>query len=211
MSWFQYWQDVFAVPFKDGDRLDQLVNEGYLVLDSALPHQLYAALVAESQDDRGFQAAKISVGGRAEAIRSDTTRWIERDTQQNPAGKDYLNALEGLGQFLNQSLYLGVRSVEAHYACYQVGQFYAQHRDNPQGTDVRAMSTVLYLNGAVQEDWRACWGGSLRLTDSHDVMRDFLPSANRLVVFHSDLQHEVLAATQVRRSIAGWLRRDMSI
>ena len=78
---------------------------------------------------------------------------------------------------------------------------------------MRAISTVLYLNSAVgelqsQQDWQAEWGGALRLEDLHLKAHDILPIANRLVVFQSDLPHEVLPATQVRRSIAGWLRRD---
>lgn len=211
MDWIQYWHDEFTQAVDVSDQLDQLVNDGYLIIDAALPADLYTALVAESINAVGFQAAKISVGGRAENIRSDATRWIERDGGAVSAGGVYLAALDGLGQFLNQSLYLGVRSVEAHYACYQPGQFYAQHRDNAQGSDVRAMSTVLYLNGSVQSDWQADWGGALQLIDNHGCRQAFLPSANRLVIFHSDLLHEVLSATQVRRSIAGWLRRDVDI
>jgi SM-20-related protein len=46
------------------------------------------------------------------------------------------------------------------------------------------------------------------LNDNHDVAHHILPIANRLVVFQSDLPHEVLPANKIRRSIAGWLRRD---
>jgi SM-20-related protein len=37
-----------------------------------------------------------------------------------------------------------------------------------------------------------------------------LPCGNQMVVFDSNLRHEVQAAQQTRRSIAGWLRRDQS-
>lgn len=207
MHWLHYWQTYFD---DHTDALDRLANDGFAVIDQALPQDLYAQLVQASQDESHYQAAKISAGGRVASVRSDSTHWIE---EHDDVGKHYLAALHGLGSVLNQSLYLGIRSVEAHYAQYQIGQFYARHRDNANGSNVRAISTVLYLNSAFDEspahqDWQVEWGGVLRLEDLHHTAHDILPIANRLVVFQSDLPHEVLSATQVRRSIAGWLRRD---
>jgi len=206
MNWVHYWQAYFD---DHADILDQLVDDGFAVIDQALPVQLYADLVHESQDMSRYQAAKVSAGGRVETVRSDSTHWID---EQDEIGQDYLNALNGLGELLNQSLYLGIRSVEAHFAQYEVGQFYARHRDNAKGSNIRAISTVLYLNSAhgllPSDAWQAAWGGELRIEDLQQVTRDILPIANRLVVFQSDLPHEVLPATQIRRSIAGWLRRD---
>ncbi|AXI03052.1 2OG-Fe(II) oxygenase [Aquirhabdus parva] len=212
MNWMMHWQQYF----EDSQYLEALVEQGFVVLDHALPESLYMALVLESREDEHYQAAKISTGGRLETVRSDSTRWIESDpTVNRQAGAEYLEALEALSLVLNRALYLGIRSVEAHYACYQVGQFYAQHRDNASGSDVRAISTVLYLNHGINQvdsnNWRAEWGGALRLVDASDAVQDILPIGNRLVVFQSDLPHEVLPATVVRRSIAGWLRRDTTV
>ncbi len=206
MNWIEHWQRNLAEVVESREQIDQLADDGYVVVDAALPDHVYRSLVAESLDAVGFQAAKISAGGRAESIRSDATRWIERHA--DTAGDCYLAALEGLSDVLNQSFYLGIRSVEAHYACYQPGQFYAEHRDNAQGSSVRAISTVLYLNGMTDSDWQSDWGGALRLVDRQACSHMIRPIANRLVIFDSDLCHEVLAATHVRRSIAGWLRRD---
>ncbi|MBC7750250.1 MAG: 2OG-Fe(II) oxygenase [Candidatus Saccharibacteria bacterium] len=205
MNWLHYWQKYF-----DENALDALVENGFVMIDQALPAQLYANLARESKNISRYQAAKVSAGGRVETVRSDSTHWID---EQDLIGADYLDALFGLGDALNQSLYLGIRCVEAHYAQYEVGQFYARHRDNPRDSNVRAISTVLYLNSAednlqAHQDWLAEWGGELRLEDLHHTAHDILPIANRLVVFQSDLPHEVLPATQTRRSIAGWLRRD---
>lgn len=207
MNWLHYWQTYFD---EHTNALDALVENGFVIIDQALPEQLYANLVRASKDPSRYQMAKVSAGGRVETVRSDSTHWID---EQNAIGKNYLAALLGLGEMLNQSLYLGVRSVEAHYAQYEVGQFYARHRDNPKNANVRAISTVLYLN-STEDDlqahlyWQAEWGGELRIDDLHHAPHDILPIGNRLVVFQSDLPHEVLPATQVRRSIAGWLRRD---
>lgn len=207
MNWVHYWQTYFD---DHADALDALVENGFVMIDQAFPERIYADLVRQSQDVSRYQAAKISAGGRIETVRSDSTHWID---EQDEIGRDYLAVLQGLSGVLNQCLYLGVRSVEAHYAQYAVGQFYARHRDNAKDSNVRAISTVLYLNSATddlqaREAWQAEWGGELRLEDLHHAAHDILPIANRFVVFQSDLPHEVLPATQIRRSIAGWLRRD---
>lgn len=207
MNWVHYWQKYFD---DHANALDALAEQGFIIIDQALPAQLYADLVRESKDLSRYQAAKVSTGGRVETVRSDSTHWID---EQDEIGKDYLAALLGFGDVLNQSLYLGVRSVEAHYAQYEVGQFYARHRDNAKDSNLRAISTVLYLNSSVDDlladkDWQAEWGGELCIENLQRVAHNVLPIANRLVVFQSDLPHEVLSATQVRRSIAGWLRRD---
>ena len=207
MNWAQYWQTYFD---QHVDALDQLVDEGFMVIDQALPEPLYVDLVRASQNINRYQAAKISSGGRVENVRSDSTDWLN---EQDTIDSHYLSALHGLGDILNQSLYLGVRSVEAHYAQYAVGQFYARHQDNPQDSNIRAISTVLYLNGATanlqtDQTWQAEWGGALRIENLQQIKHNILPIGNRLVVFQSDLPHEVLPATQIRRSIAGWLRRD---
>lgn len=207
MDWVGYWQKYFDA---HTHVFDQLVDDGFSLIDHALPQDLYTQLVQASQETADYQAAKITTGGRLETVRSDSTRWIDH---QDEVGMRYLVVLQGLGDVLNQSLYLGIRSVEAHYAQYQIGQFYARHRDNAEGSNIRAISTVLYLNSEIHDSstedrWRSEWGGELRLEDLHHMRHDILPIANRLVVFQSDLPHEVLPATQVRRSIAGWLRRD---
>ncbi len=215
MNWIEYWQKYFDEhPYT----LNTLVEDGFAVIDQTLPHDLCVQLTQEGHNKVDYQAAKITAGGRLETVRSDSTRWID---EQDQIGHQYLVVLHALGHVLNQFLYLGIRSVEAHYAQYQVGQFYAQHVDNAKGSDVRAISTVLYLwhdlvdvqAGImdVKENWRPDWGGQLRLNDQCQVSHDILPIANRMVIFQSDLPHEVLPATHVRRSIAGWLRRDESV
>jgi SM-20-related protein len=215
MNWLEYWQKYLD---QHADVLDTLVEDGFAVIDQALPDDLFVQLVQQSHHEADYQAAKITAGGRLEAVRSDSTRWID---EQDQIGSQYLSALYGLGNVLNQALYLGIRSVEAHYAHYQVGQFYVQHVDNPKGSDIRAISTVLYLwhdlddvqAGMInlQKNWQDDWGGQLRLHDLRQMSHDILPMMNRMVIFQSDLPHEVLPATQVRRSIAGWLRRDKHV
>lgn len=183
------------------EHLNQLITQGYCVIDQACPDELFMALCHESeQQSASFQQAKIA-DGLNQRIRSDRTRWL---ALEDTAGGPYLKILEQLGQLLNQYLYTGIRRVEAHYALYQPGDFYQTHSDNPSGNNYRAISSVFYLN----REWYEDWGGALSLQDSEEQWQQIFPLPNRLVLFQSDLLHEVRPATMTRRSIAGWLRRD---
>lgn len=185
--------------------LDQLADTGVILLRDVLPDPLLQALRLVSREMHGYRAAQLISDGVQQQIRSDATRWLQAD---DPVAAAYLRVLQDLGAALNQQLFLGIRWAEAHFACYQAGQFYAQHRDNPKNSPkhggTRAISTVLYLNPA----WPATAGGQLRVIDRQGAAHEILPQDNQLVLFDSDLLHEVCPATQVRYSIAGWLRRD---
>lgn len=181
--------------------LDQLATHGFVLLSNVLSMTQLQALRVASREPIGYRTAQLITDGVQQQIRNDATRWLQ---SSDPVAVDYLHVLQDLGDYLNQQLFLGIRWAEAHFACYQAGQFYAQHRDNPKNSQIRAISTVLYLNS----DWPAAAGGQLRLIDRHGIQHDILPTDNQMVIFDSDLRHEVCAATQVRYSIAGWLRRD---
>ena len=198
--------------------LHALVEQGFCIIENACPAALFEALMQESiQLQAEFQQAKIAQGGLNQAIRGDTTRWLQ---PEDSAGRRYLALLEKLGSNLNQQLYSGIRRVEAHYAAYAVGDFYKLHRDNPVSNDFhvanrshattltqqqsRVISTVFYLNPV----WQPGWHGELHLQDNQQQWHNILPMPNRLVIFQSNLLHEVCPATHERRSIAGWLRRD---
>lgn len=183
--------------------LDHLAEHGWWLIDQALPDDLYQALRQESRQPQHYQAAGVAQGQLATHIRSDQTRWLE---PHDVAGSVYLTALGELSDWLNEQLYVGIQRVEAHYACYEVGQSYALHHDNVAGSTARVISTVLYLN----DQWQPIDGGLLRLQDRQEQWQHILPCGNQMVVFDSNLRHEVQAAQQTRRSIAGWLRRDQS-
>ena len=102
---------------------------------------------------------------------------------------------------------MGIKEVEAHFACYRAGEFYALHRDNPQQKNARVMSTVYYLH----QDWQADWGGELHLQDKNQQWHTIQPKPNRIALFQSDLLHEVLPAKQQRLSITAWLRSSQHI
>ena len=137
-------------------------------------------------------------------IRSDHILWINENLEY---AQQHIQALNALAQEFNRAFYSGIQDVEAHFACYNAGEYYALHRDNPQGKNGRVISAVYYLH----ENWQADWGGELRLQDKNDKWHIVQPKPNRIALFQSDLLHEVLKAKHQRLSITAWLRNDSTL
>lgn len=179
--------------------LDELNESGFSLIDDVYSNDYLQSLVHEcSSNLQEFRAAGIQ-NGVVSHIRSDHILWIDG---QLPIAQQHIQTLEHFSQILNQAFYLGIKEVEAHFACYQAGKFYALHRDNPQQKNDRVISTVFYLHAC----WQADWGGQLRLQDKLGQWHIIEPLPNRLVIFQSDLLHEVLLSRQQRLSITAWLR-----
>ncbi|MFC0821135.1 2OG-Fe(II) oxygenase [Moraxella marmotae] len=182
------------------DRLDGLVHTGVVVLDNVFAKADLLAL----QNESGFidyKEAHLTHGERQTQIRGDSIRWIDDDC---PAGAAYLRSIWELGRYFNQTLYTGIRSAEAHYACYPAGFGYQWHVDNRQGHDERVISAVFYLN----DDWQDSDGGEILVIDKTGEQQTLMPKANRLVIFDSNLRHQVNITHRRRFSIATWLRHD---
>ena len=184
--------------------LDNLNEYGFAIIDDAYSMEYTQSLVQECSTHLAeFRAAGVQ-SGVISHIRSDHILWID---DQLPIAQHHLHALQQLSENLNQAFYLGTKEVEAHFACYNAGEFYALHRDNPQQKNDRVISTVFYLH----EHWQVDWGGQLRLQDKQNDWHIIEPQPNRLVIFQSDLLHEVLLSKQQRLSITAWLRSGNSI
>jgi SM-20-related protein len=184
--------------------LDDLNEFGFALIDDVYSNEYVQSLVHECTSHLAeFRAAGVQ-NGVVSHIRSDHILWIDG---QLPIAQQHIKALEEFSQALNQAFYLGIKEVEAHFACYNAGEFYALHRDNPQQKNDRMISTVFY----VHESWQEDWGGQLRLQDKNGQWHIIQPSPNRLAIFQSDLLHEVLRSKQQRLSITAWLRSGSSI
>lgn len=184
--------------------LDDLDQQGFALIDHAYPTDYVKQLVEEcSLHLNHFRDAAVQ-NGVISSIRSDHILWIHAGLEK---AQQHIQALKALSNELNRAYYLGIKDIEAHFACYNAGEFYALHRDNPQGKNGRVISTVYYLH----ENWQDDWGGELRLQDKNDQWHIIQPKSNRIVIFQSDLLHEVIQAQQQRLSITAWLRNDNSI
>lgn len=185
------------------DKIEQFIETGTTVLDNCYQMDALQAL----QNESGFidyKEAKLTHGERQSNIRGDSIRWIDHDC---PAGLAYLDSINELGAYFNRTLYTGIRSSEAHYACYPAGFGYQWHSDNPVGRDERVISAVFYLN----DDWREQDGGQITVINKLGDTVQLLPKLNRLIIFDSNLRHQVEITHRRRFSIATWLRRDEAL
>eukprot|EP00325_Prymnesiales_sp_UTEX-LB-985_P021176 CAMPEP_0174724108 /NCGR_PEP_ID=MMETSP1094-20130205/42627_1 /TAXON_ID=156173 /ORGANISM="Chrysochromulina brevifilum, Strain UTEX LB 985" /LENGTH=271 /DNA_ID=CAMNT_0015925275 /DNA_START=8 /DNA_END=823 /DNA_ORIENTATION=+ len=101
---------------------------------------------------------------------------------------------------------------EGLYASYPNGGYYRRHIDSYPGTpqEIRRFSFLLYCN----TEWQPSDGGCLRIhTDGGGEVApagvqpsyvDIEPRAGTLVLFRSDIPHEVLETSAERLAVAGW-------
>ena len=174
------------------DLFDAKLTENLLA--EARQHEIFHRL---SQASIGHHGSKT-----LSPLRGDSTLWLD-DMRCGAASKLFLVALDDLRINLNQSLMLGLESVEAHFAVYPEGMAYARHRDRFRDDDARVLSLVCYLN----IDWPDDAGGAIRLHLADGLM-DIAPKIGTSVIFLSDeIEHEVMVSTRTRYSIAVWFHR----
>ena len=152
-----------------------------------------------------LRPARIGRGANqrfAPEVRGDFISWLSEP--ELDAEQQLLRCFDELRITLNRDLMAGLEDFEGHFALYPSGATYARHFDRLAGTDVRAISTALYLN----DGWSEADGGSLRLYTGGGASEDVLPVGGRLVAFLSErFEHEVLSSQRERLSFTGWYRR----
>ncbi len=108
---------------------DALVDDGYIVIQNTLDSKLPKELVSVVEDESGFKKAGISSSDDLHldaSRRRDKTRWLDED---DGAQSEFLAFTSGLSEYLNRSLYLGLKTYESHFAIYEEGDFYEKHLD----------------------------------------------------------------------------------
>jgi SM-20-related protein len=185
---------------------DGLAENGYTVVDDFLSPEEVTNILALKEFQTGLENFKKAGIGKNqshhinEAIRGDYIYWIEKNTAPVPL-KIYLDRLQQLIQYLNESLFLSLKDYEVHMTVYPAGSFYKRHLDQFNRDDHRKLSVICYLN----DNWKEIEGGQLRMFLPEKAV-EFFPAAGRLVCFRSDqIEHEVLPATRPRLSITGWI------
>ncbi len=181
-----------------------LVKDGFIIIENSLNAALAHELLLLAKESADFKTAGVSTASTIDMNRRrDKISWIDAD---NTATQEFLSFAQGLQEYLNRHLYLGLSYYEAHFACYEKGDFYEKHLDAFKNSKNRVVTTVYYLN----EEWDKESGGALIIYDKDDKkIQSVVPNANTLVVFMSeDFPHEVAEANATRYSIAGWFRVD---
>lgn len=142
-----------------------------------------------------LRPADVTTAREGHSIRNDFTYWLEKDHDESE--KIFIENLETLQTELKNYFRIGLTHNECHFAVYPEGHYYQMHVDQTAQNNKRFFSFVVYLN----ENWKPEHGGYL-------VSSEFkiLPEMGTMIVFKSDIPHEVQKGTRVRRSIAGWFR-----
>ena len=185
---------------------DALVEEGYIIIDNILNSKITRELKKFAESQTHFKKAGISGAGELHLDsnrRRDSILWLNED---DSVQSDYLDFANGLKNYLNRTLYLGLSYYESHFSVYNEGDFYEKHLDAFRNSKNRVVTTVYYLN----DEWNEEDGGELVIYDEEGAfLKKITPNGNTLVVFLSDkFPHEVLPAKRKRYSIAGWFRVD---
>ena len=200
--------------------INNIANFGYVVVEDFLPLNIVDnlnKLAKEHYGQNNMQAAKVGskIKMQNSAIRGDSIFWLD-ENNQNKEIQIYFKEMHEIKQAFNQYLFLNVHEIEAHFACYSIGNFYQKHLDQfsqVSGNQNRQISSVLYLN----KDWQASNSGELKLylnegengseIESKSKFINISPNAGRLVLFLSaQFWHEVLPAKVERLSLTGWFR-----
>lgn len=153
-----------------------------------------------------MKAASIGHGEskqQNELIRTDSIYWLD-NTHAAPAEVLFLDIMQQLLRYMNETCYTGLTSSEFHFAMYEAGSFYKKHRDQFHQHQQRQYTLICYLN----EAWETGDGGELCV--HHENNRQLIsPLMGRVVFFKScELWHEVLLTQKPRMSITGWFRID---
>lgn len=192
--------------FRTND-LEQLMQKvdnagwGLTSLDPELAKQLLARF-NQVQEQGLLQSATITQGSGndAKTIRNDLTYWLEKE--HHPTEALVLAELDKVLQTLKNFFRISLTHLECHFAYYPKGHFYKKHIDQTAENNKRFFSFVIYLN----QNWKDSDGGKLVGFEKDQKLFEVLPHFGEMIVFKSDIPHEVEMSFNERRSIAGWFR-----
>ena len=186
---------------------DDLASMSYSVQQDAMPKKLINLLCERVKSDSGPHYTSAGIGRstshhKNQSIRRDEIAWIDNESSTDQQWNQWT---ESLRTALNRQLFLGLTSIECHYARYHKGGFYKKHLDAFSGADNRKISIVLFLNDV----WKAADEGELMLFVGPEHGEKILvtPKSGTIAVFLStEIAREVLPTNCTRNSIAGWYR-----
>ena len=186
---------------------EDLTKQSYSIHLNAIPKALIMLLSDRVKSENGPHYISAGIGRKTDHhlnqnVRNDEIAWIDDDL---PTDHIWIKWMETFRIAINRHLYMGLTSVESHYARYYKGGFYKKHIDAFSGVNNRKISLVLFLN----EFWKVADEGELKLYIGPESQEEILisPHLGTLVVFLSnEIPHEVLPTNIIRNSIAAWYR-----
>ncbi len=167
--------------------------------------QDFALRLLKAAQASTFRPAGVAGSARIQSVlRSDSIKWLEVPESQGE--RQALDFLATVQKELQQYFRIHIGKVECHFSEYQPGQFYVRHSDvsakSSDGTS-RIFSFVIYLN----PDWGDADGGELRGYEGEKTIFEIAPRLGTMIIFRSDIEHEVLPARKNRYALTGWFRK----
>lgn len=138
--------------------------------------------------------------------RGDFISWINT-SDSTGCISEFVSRIDEMLQHFNRIHYMGLKRIETHFAVYPIGTYYKPHRDVHRQGSSRVVSFVHYLN----PDWQKSHGGELVIYGDDGVTHTIAPMYGRTVFFLSEMLHEVLPTTCMRRSITGWMHNEVTV
>lgn len=162
-------------------------------------------LATAQKHEASFRPATTSTSlSTIKDIRSDQIYWLEENNSQlDQTEKQTLNQLHQLRTQLQDFFRISLGHLETHFAIYNEGEKYVRHRDTTSINNKRVFSFVIYLNKV----WTDGDGGQLVGYKDETVLFRVQPIIGQMILFRSDVEHEVLTAHKKRYSLTGWLRQ----
>jgi SM-20-related protein len=185
--------------------VESIYEKGYCVKNDFFSPQQILTITKQIEHLKS-ETRQASIGRQEQnqintEIRKDKIVWI--DELQEWFTLNFSLFVEQLCLGLNRRCYFGINAQEFMLAIYNKGDFYKKHRDAFHQNDARKISIIFYFN----QNWQKEHGGELLLYPDNENAICVEPKAGRLVVFESQLEHEVLISHKERMSITGWLKR----
>jgi SM-20-related protein len=156
--------------------------------------------------ERLFRDAELAASKKVvSTIRNDQIFWLDSKAQPLTAiENETLHSLQKMLIEIKENLRVFLDHVECHFAFYDKGHFYRKHRDTTEQNNKRIFSFVLYLN----ENWKADEGGELvGYGPQQEELFLIQPVLGQMILFRSDLEHEVKPTHRERLSLTGWFRQ----
>lgn len=185
---------------------EELAQQNWTLIPIALDTARKLRKSAESKFTANqFKPATLSQSTQLEtSIRNDSIFWLDKNSPlMNETDQEALAQIETLSAQLKVYFRIGLSEIECHYAVYNDGHFYHKHRDATTQNNKRVFSFVVYLN----ESWNAEDGGQLTGYSDAEKIFSIEPRMGQMILFNSELEHEVLKTYKTRYSLTGWIRR----
>lgn len=188
------------------EKLEQMAEKGWTELQ--LPTEFCMKILNAAEfrfQNNQFKLAGVTSeqpNSPTATIRNDLTSWLDVEQLTEQEKEIYL-FIEWIQTEISQYFRFSLTHFESHFAIYKPGHYYQRHSDQTKTNNHRFFSFVIYLNHNWSEEFGGKFIGYLNEQENFEI----LPTFGKMVLFKSNIEHEVQPSTKDRWSLTGWLRK----